>query len=213
MSRFSLQLFPLQTVLYPYCVLPLHIFEPRYRTMIRMCVEHRVPFGIVQVTGGLALIDGHSAPRNYDVGTVAEITNVVEFQDGRLFITTQGHQRFKILESNYDEDVLTAIVEVYEDEPMTGQSYRELSEEVRHNFERYWKLLECVMNRDLGELDLPDDPNVLSWLIPSVLHVQPELKQAILQKRSTRERMEVLQDVLIEEVDKLRDAMKDGREK
>ncbi|KEO82497.1 LON peptidase substrate-binding domain-containing protein [Tumebacillus flagellatus] len=214
MSTFSLQLFPLQTVLYPYCVLPLHIFEPRYRVMIRMCIEHGVPFGIVQASGGVELdLDGRSRMRNYDIGTVAQITNVVEFADGRMFITTQGHQRFRILKSAYDEDVLTAVVETYEDLPTDGADVRELSERVGAKFERYWQLLECVMNRELGELELPDDPTALSWLIPSVLHVQPELKQALLQKRDPRSRLELIQELLEEEVEKLRDAMRDGREK
>lgn len=213
MTTYALQLFPLQTVLYPHCLLPLHIFEMRYRTMIKMCVEHNVPFGIVQVAGGQLEIDGALYPRNYEVGTVAKISHIVEFADGRMFLTTQGDERFRILSSGYDEDVLTACVEPYVDEPAPTWGIQELADAVRHDFLKYWQLLECVMNRELGPLELPDDSSVLSWLIPSVLHVQPELKQAILQKRNVRERLELLHELLVEEVAKLRDAMRDGREK
>jgi Lon protease-like protein len=205
-------LFPLQTVLYPHCILPLHIFEPRYRTMIKMCIEHEVPFGVVQVANGQVEIDGEH-PRNYEIGTVAKITNVIEFADGRMFINTSGGKRFRILESAYDADVLTARVETYSDEPSDSAGLLELRDAVMRDFLKYWQLLECVMNRDLGQLELPDDATVLSFLIPSVLHVQPELKQALLQKRTARERLELIQELLDEENEKLRDAMRDGREK
>ncbi|PWK06972.1 LON peptidase substrate-binding domain-containing protein [Tumebacillus permanentifrigoris] len=212
MATYSLQLFPLQTVLYPHCILPLHIFEPRYRTMIKMCLEHHVPFGIVQVANGQLELEGEH-PRNYEVGTIAKITNVIEFDDGRMFINTYGGNRFRVLESAYDEDVLTARVETYSDEAASPTGLLEVRDEVMREFLKYWQLLECVMNRDLGKLELPDDAMVLSFLIPSVLHVQPELKQALLQKRTTRERLELIYELLGEEIEKLRDLMRDGREK
>ena len=67
-----------------------------------------------------------------------------------------------------------------------------------------------VTRKELGKLELPQEPDVLSWLVPSVLHVQPELKQAILQKRSAGERLEIEQELLYEEVDKLLELLREA---
>jgi Lon protease-like protein len=205
-----LQLFPLQTVLYPHCILPLHIFEPRYRTMIRLCIEHKVPFGVVQISSGLEVGD---RARTYEVGTVAHIRSVTEFQDGRLFISTKGGDRFHIVQSRYDGDCLTGQVEPYKDDPAVESSDERLQQtarDVAKLFEKYWQLLEMVTRKDLGKLELPQEPGVLSWLVPSVLHVQPELKQALLQKRSAGERLELEQELLYEEVDKLLELLREA---
>ncbi|MGZ4032346.1 MAG: hypothetical protein ACXVDJ_08080, partial [Tumebacillaceae bacterium] len=76
---------------------------------------------------------------------------------------------------------------------------------------KYWQLLATVMNRDLGRVELPSEPDVVSWLIPSVLHVPSEIKQAILQKRNVHERLEIEQELLEEEFEKLRDMMREAR--
>jgi Lon protease-like protein len=208
MSILNIQLFPLQTVLYPHCVMPLHIFENRYRTMIKMCVEHNVPFGVVQMTGGVE-VGGRAT--THAIGTIAKIQNVTEFADGRMFITTQGGKRFRLLQSDYDGECLTGRVELFEDEPFQQAGLRPLTEQITHLFQKYWKLLETVMNRDLGNVQMPAEPDVVSWLIPSVLHVPAEIKQTILEKRNVEERLELEHELLEEEFEKLHDMMRDAR--
>jgi Lon protease-like protein len=207
MSSYHLQLFPLQTVLYPYGVLPLHIFEPRYRTMIRMCIENQVPFGVVQIVEGTE-VGGRAVTEQ--VGTVARITHTKVFRDGRMLITTQGEERFRILKSGYDGECMAAVVEPYLDEEGDVQQYVPLANEIKWLFGRYWQLLAVTMNKDLGRVELPDDPNVVSWLVPSALHVQPELKQAMLVKRNCGERLELGRELLIEEMEKLRDLIREA---
>ncbi|MGZ4106275.1 MAG: LON peptidase substrate-binding domain-containing protein [Tumebacillaceae bacterium] len=208
MSILSIQLFPLQQPLYPHCTLPLHIFEQRYRTMIKMCVEHNVPFGVVQITTGVE-VGGRAT--TYPIGTLAKIKHVTEFADGRMFITTEGTQRFQILQSGYDGECMTGRVELFEDEPFEQASLRSLTDNLSRDFQKYWQLLATVMNRDLGRVELPSEPDVVSWLIPSVLHVPSEIKQAILQKRNVHERLEIEQELLEEEFEKLRDMMREAR--
>ena len=210
MSKQNLQLFPLQTVLYPHCIMPLHIFEPRYRTMIGLCIEHGVPFGIVQISSGLEV--GGEA-RTYPVGTIAHIRSVTQFEDGRLFISTKGGDRFRIVDSRYDGDCLTAEVEIYEDDAVAESSAERLQQtaaDVAKLFEKYWQLLEVVTRKELGQLELPEEPEILSWLVPSVLHVQPEVKQALLQKRTAGERLELEQELLYEQVDKLLEMLREA---
>ena len=99
-----LPLFPLGIVLYPDEPVPLHIFEPRYREMVRVCQEEDLPFGIVHVTE-TALAD---------VGCTARIRRVItRYDDGRLDIVAQGEQRFRIVGVHRDRPFLTAEVAPY----------------------------------------------------------------------------------------------------
>src|SRR5947208_6359479 len=78
-SAIELPLFPLNVVLFPGMVLPLHIFEPRYRQMIAECVQQKTPFGVV-------LARPESVPlleEPYAVGTMADIRDLSQLEDGR----------------------------------------------------------------------------------------------------------------------------------
>jgi Lon protease-like protein len=211
MSTFHIQLFPLHTVLYPHGILPLHIFEPRYLTMIEMCVEHDVPFGVVQILSGVE-VGGKATTA--EVGTLARIESVTRLEDGRMLITTVGTSRFKILASSYDGDCLTAVVEPYQDEPADDLAlaqaqggHRELCE----LFLRYHKLLSTTLKQKYHRIDLPNDPEMLSWVIPSFLHIQPDLKQAVLLCRSLTKRLLLVRELLEEETEKLAEMIDDAR--
>lgn len=110
-SPTQLPLFPLQLVLLPDELLPLHIFEQRYRRLVARCVETGEPFGIV-----LRLGDGVAA-----VGCSARVVAVLEeFPDGRSNIVVRGEEPFRIVAIDVPEDAdrepLTASVEYLVDE-------------------------------------------------------------------------------------------------
>ena len=76
-----------QLVLFPKTSLPLHVFEPRYRLMIRRCLEGSHRFGVVpHLNNGLA-----------PIGCTAQIENHYVFPDGRSLVATTGEKRFKII--------------------------------------------------------------------------------------------------------------------
>src|SRR6266516_7013577 len=107
----ELPLFPLNVVLFPGMVLPLHIFEPRYRQMISDCQEQERPFGIV-------LVKPDSQPLQeepYPVGTMAEIRDLNRLEDGRFLLMAVGLQRFRILSQHRQKPYLSGIVETFED--------------------------------------------------------------------------------------------------
>src|SRR6266550_9480914 len=107
----ELPLFPLNVVLFPGVVLPLHIFEPRYRQMIADCQEQTTPFGIV-------LARPESQPlleEPYPVGTMAEIRELDQLEDGRYILMAIGVQRFRILSQHRERPYLSGLVELYED--------------------------------------------------------------------------------------------------
>ena len=82
-----LAMFPLGTVLLPGAVLPLHVFEPRYRTLVADCLAGEPEFGVVLIERG-SEVGGGDVRR--DVGTVARIVEVAELPDGRSALVTVG---------------------------------------------------------------------------------------------------------------------------
>ena len=88
-----LPLFPLSSVLFPGALMPLHIFESRYRLLIRRCIERRQSFGIVLIRSGSEV--GASA-EPHAIGTEARIVAESPLVDGRSYIVTRGHRRFAV---------------------------------------------------------------------------------------------------------------------
>src|SRR5690606_10969850 len=101
----ALPLFPLGLVLFPGEAVPLHIFEDRYRDLVRHCLETDAPFGVV-------LADGDEMAR---VGCAARISRVLQrYDDGRLDIVAVGEERFEVDEVTQERSYLTARVRSYE---------------------------------------------------------------------------------------------------
>ncbi len=148
-----LSLFPLQLVLLPGELLPLHIFEERYKKLVSRCLEDGEPFGVV-----LRLGDGVAA-----VGCLARLVAVLEeFPDGRSNIVVRGGTPFRILAidvpDDADEEPLGVAVEYLEEEPdeASGEEPAE---------ERAEEPTEASEPADLGEVDTPDAPTPLSELL------------------------------------------------
>src|SRR5262249_60771093 len=90
----ELPLFPLNSVLCPGIALPLHIFEERYRALVRHCIETTSPFGIVLIREGREV--GTGAISFTGVGTIAEIRDAGRYEDGRYDLLIVGTRRFEI---------------------------------------------------------------------------------------------------------------------
>ena len=89
----SLPLFPLGSVLFPGMLLPLHIFEPRYRLMLQRSLQADQPFGIVLIKSGVE-VGGPAEPHR--VGTTARVVGTTPLPGGRSFIIARGERRFEI---------------------------------------------------------------------------------------------------------------------
>jgi Lon protease-like protein len=102
-----LPLFPLDLVLLPGVPLPLHIFEPRYKEMIRECIDQKSVFGMIR----------SKEEKLATIGCTAEIINVLKkYPDGRMNILAEGKKRFEVLQVNQDRPFLQADVFYLEDE-------------------------------------------------------------------------------------------------
>ena len=116
-------LFPLGTVLYPGLVLPLHIFEDRYRQLVRDLLDGPEPqqFGVIAIRKGRETgVDGISAL--YEIGCTATLRQVMRRDDGRFDLVTVGAQRFRLLELDHSRPYLQCEIELLTEE--TGDRRR-----------------------------------------------------------------------------------------
>lgn len=89
----TLPLFPLGSVLFPGMLLPLHIFEPRYRLLLQRSLQRDEPFGIVLIKEGVE-VGGRATPHH--IGTTARVVGTTPLPGGRSFIIARGERRFAI---------------------------------------------------------------------------------------------------------------------
>lgn len=174
----EMPLFPLNVVLFPGMVLPLHIFEPRYLEMINHCIEANVPFGVVLIQDGQE-VGAPAVP--HKVGTAARIKRVERQPDGKLNITVLGTQRFRILELDFSHSYLTAHVRPYPVTNGSTQAATGLAHTVRPKIIEYVDLLGTASNTKLKLDRLPEDPTALALLVGIALQVGNEGKQKLLE--------------------------------
>jgi uncharacterized protein len=190
----------LGTVLFPGLVLPLHIFEERYRTLVRELVaatgDGPHEFGVVTLRRGLEVqqpAEGDTAPalvtapQLYDVGCTAELRQVTELPDGRFDIVTVGRRRFKVVSiESGASPYLTAEVEWLPDDAVGDDVADRLAARVLAAFRTYLSLL----RPDSDVLDLvPDDPTVLSHLVAASAQLTTDERHLLLAAPDTATRL------------------------
>jgi Lon protease-like protein len=201
MSKIELPLFPLNVVLFPGTVLPLHIFEPRYRQMIADCEREDKPFGIVLVKPESKFLQ--EIP--YEVGTMVEMCELRRLQDGRYIFMAVGIKRFRILSQHREKPYLSGIVEPFVDIDEPQQQIGSSAQQARHLFENYLDLLLQASDEEKTlEAPLPDDPEELSHFIAYFLDLQEDMKQHLLELTSTEQRLQEEITILRREVPFLR---------
>jgi Lon protease-like protein len=235
----DIPLFPLHTVLCPGIVLPLHIFEERYRSMTRHCLETGAPFGVVLIrdgreigTRGVATLAG--------VGAFAEIREAGRYPDGRYDLLAAATGRFVIEDVDARrEPYLVARVTPLEDEVGDEDRAERLAAVAIRRFVRYLDLMRAregessevldirvEIEATVGEpdpdadplavaepelaaegspptrsdLDIPEDPTVLSYLLSGIVQVELPRRQALLEARTRVERLDGLIALLEREV-------------
>lgn len=205
----ELPIFPLkQVVLFPGMVLPLHIFELRYREMINRCIDEQLPFGVTLIADG-AEVGNVASP--HMVGTAARIVRVERLDDGRMNITAVGTQRFRILEMRHERSYLTARVTHYPVVNGATQRAAELSQQVRPQVLDYVALLAKAANVNLGLDRLPEDPLTLGFLVAISLQISEKDKQRLLEAAGVPEIL-ALESRLLARETKLLEYMIDTRE-
>jgi Lon protease-like protein len=199
MTGRELAMFPLGTVLFPSLVLPLHVFEERYRAMVRHLLGGDVEpeLGVVLIERG-SEVGGNDV--RTDVGTVAQIVEAREFPDGRFALTTLGTRRLRVREWLPDDPWPRAVVEDLDDEPLGDTAA------AAERWEEVQGLLRRVLGlaAELGEASVPatvelsDDATLGSFQAAAVSPLGPVDQQAVLATTSLGERLELLARLLAE---------------
>jgi Lon protease-like protein len=180
-----LPLFPLGTVLFPGVLLPLHVFEERYRLLVRDLLvgahEDRV-FGVVAIREGREVgADGVRAL--HPVGTLARLHRAEPYDDGRFDVVTTGTQRFRLAAGlDTGKAYLRAEVDLL-DEP-DGEGTDPLAAEVEHA----WVGYRAALGADDDEA--PEDARALSYLVAAGAVLDLVEKQRLLEAPDTATRLQ-----------------------
>ena len=192
----DLRLFPLNTVLFPGMRMPLHIFEERYRIMIRECIEEDAPFGVLLIKAGAEVGSG-AVP--HDVGTVARIIQVEYLEDGRMNIFTMGDERFRIVAINTTQPYLRGEVSTLRQEPATDSAYAALPR-ARQLFDDYLKTYLALGDQWTRGVFLPENPADAADYMAARMDIGPDAKQELLAQLNPeariRRELEILGEVL-----------------
>jgi Lon protease-like protein len=215
----ELPLFPLSTVLFPGAQLPLHIFEQRYRRMIRRCLDTRAPeFGVLLIKEGDEVVEGRGGgaapgrpPEPYSVGTVARIVDAGRFPDGRFLIYCIGQERIRLRRLTQEVPYLIGEVEVVVDEDGSGDhpDRAALADDVR---KKATELLETIrdgspageqqqrLQIDAVLRSIPTADSELSFFVPRLLSAaSAEERQGLLDTRTIESRLRLEQRLLARE--------------
>jgi Lon protease-like protein len=201
----TLPLFPLGTVLYPGLLLPLHIFEERYRQLVRDLLETSGPqhFGVVAIRKGRETgIDGISAL--YEIGCTATLRQVAKHPDGRFDLVTVGTQRFRLTELDHSRPYLQGQVDLLTEDTGGQAAARLAAQSAREAFRGY---LEVLASRGAGpvrEPDLPDEPAALSYVIAATMIIDLRDQQALLAEPDAAGRLGAERALLSRETTMLR---------
>lgn len=197
-----LPIFPLPLVLLPNEILPLHIFEPRYRKMLTDVQEDDKLFGVSYFD--LSEIAAEQ-PEPGTVGCAAEIREVHEMPDGRSNILTTGLLRYRILEYiDTGEPYLVADVEFFSDEPESDETLDALNDEVFALFDRVAKAAFDLGGGRGVSPEIPrTGPEQMSFLITAALNPDNDLKYSLVSTTSTSERLKKLREILLQAVKKM----------
>jgi uncharacterized protein len=193
-DRAVIPVFPLGTVLVPGLVLPLHIFEPRYRQLVQDLLalpEDDRGFGVVAIREGREVGDD-GVTALYDVGTLAVPRDVEPYTDGRYDLVSNGDARFRLLTLvDAGTPYLSAEVEwLAEDDGGSPGETDVLGSAVTRRFDVYRGLLAEVGAVEAAQMtNLPDDPAVLSYLVAVAMVLDLHDRQRLLECETTADRL------------------------
>jgi len=200
-----LPLFPLGAVLYPGMILPLHIFEDRYRQFVRDLLDGPEPhrFGVIAIRKGRETgIEGvHSL---YEVGCTATLRRVEEHEDGRFDIVTVGTQRFKLLQLDETRPYFQGEVELLADDDFDPDAVSPAVRSVQVAFRTYLDALTEWGGATVRIQELPDEPTLLSFIVAAAMVIDLPERQALLAEPDAVGRLNAERGMLSRETSMLR---------
>ena len=191
-------MFPLGTVLFPTMLLPLHVFEPRYRALVDDCVAGDGEFGVTLIERGSEVGGGDVRT---DVGTVARIVQVERFEDGRFAVAAVGTRRIRIERWLADDPYPRAEVVDWDDVGTTETALDDADALFRRALALAAELGEAPAPLDV---ELADDPATATFQIGALAPLGPLDRQAVLATERADDRVTLLVAQLTDVVELLR---------
>ena len=194
MSAGDTPMFPLGTVLLPTAVLPLHVFEPRYRALARRCVDGDEPFGVTLIERGNEVGGGDVRT---DVGCLARIVQHQELPDGRWGLACLGTDRIRVTEWLPDDPYPRAVVTKWPDpEPEADLGPTVIAMEL---------LLREILTMGAAagwtvppaDIELSDDPVVFGYQVTALSPMGPFDRYRSLAASSPAARLTLLEEELV----------------
>ncbi|HYX84714.1 MAG TPA: LON peptidase substrate-binding domain-containing protein [Gaiellales bacterium] len=179
MSAREIGLFPLAAVLVPGELMPLHIFEERYKDLVADCRERGAEFALLYA-------DSEGAR---ELGTTAEVVEVVEtFEDGRMNIVIRGGQVVRVVELTRGRSYMTGNVEAAEDDLAAG-------EEAVSALDLYRKIA-AATGQEPDPAVGGNEGGPLSYAIAARVDFPAAEKQRILERRAEKDRLMMIVELL-----------------
>jgi Lon protease-like protein len=190
----ELPMFPLGSALVPFQVLPLHVFEPRYRALVRDCLAADGRFGVVLIERGSEVGGGDV---RFDVGTVARIAESAELDDGRMALVAVGEERLRVARWLDDDPYPRASVVPLPD-PEAAAAELAAREPLAVAFDRVVELARALGAEVPDDLALADDPLRAAWEALAMAPVGPLDVVAVLGEAGAVARMEMVTAALVD---------------
>lgn len=202
-EQVTIPLFPLSMVLMPGLLLPLNIFEERYRALVRDLLDADEPrrFGVIGIRHGRE-VGADSIEALYEVGTTATLSQVEQQPDGRYELVTVGTERFRLLGLDHSRTYLQGEVELLADGAAddAGRAVDLLTA-----YRTYLDVLGETRGMSIDVPDLPlGDPTLLSWLVAATVLVDLPVRQRLLEAPDLPSRLSAEIDLLRSETALLR---------
>jgi len=197
-----LPMFPLPLVLLPNEVLPLHIFEPRYRQMLKDVASEKNFFGVSFFNPTESFAE---KPAPETVGCVAEVRETQTMPDGTSNILTVGVIRYRLIDYvDAGEPYLVGDVEFFEDFEGDKNILQPLADEVFALFRRIAEAAHTLSNARGAFPEIAQtEPQALSFLIAAAFNLAPALKYQMLETRSTSERLTKMREIMRQTVGRM----------
>lgn len=186
----ELPIFPLSLVLFPGALVPLHIFEERYKEMMKDCLAADKLFGITYFAENEVW-----PPPIGRIGAMAQIMAVVPLDGGRMNILTVGTVRYRTIKYTEQDSYLKAEVELIHDQD-DDYNTASLMVEVKKLYDRASESLKALNDEQTLPSDLPDSAEDFSFAVAAVLQLPLEKKQPLLEMRSSGLRLTKLRQHL-----------------
>ena len=199
-EEIEIPIFPLNLVVFPGSKINLHIFEPRYREMMKYCVQNNTGFGICLIKNGEEVGDSDSTP--FEIGTYVEFSEIYELPDGRYDIKVEGINTFNIITLVYDDLYLKGKVIMMNNlKPEVDFSLNEKRQVMKYLTD-YINSIAGLRGEWISDRKAPLDLNPLFTDGMSVLEIPNTEKQKILENLTLKEQIDTFISILLRETKK-----------